>query len=124
MKDEAATILPAVAFAVTVILAARVIILFNLRTSRAAKRLKEAYTIAGKDWSHLSDFTFRRQLFLNPDSIREESDSLDVREAKEGLIACRAELAPSIWSAIKIVLWGFAGIILLSVTESAIRHFT
>jgi len=123
MKNEAATILPTIAFAVSGILAARIIIIYNLRLLRATKRLKRAYAAVGRDWDYMPDFPLRIRLFCQPESIREESDSPDIRGAKEELITCRAEMSQSIWKAIKIMLWGFAAIILLGLVESGIRHF-
>ena len=83
MKDEAPTILPAIGFVVTAILAARIIVLYNLRLSRTVKRLKQAYAADGRAWDYRPDLSFRLRLLRQPNSIREAGDSLDIRKAKE-----------------------------------------
>jgi hypothetical protein len=123
MKDEA-TILPFIGFAVSAFLAARVCIIYNLRLSRAAKRLKQAYVAVGREWDYnISDFAFRWRLFRRPESILESSDLPEIREAKVDLIHCSAGAFHTLWKAIKIMLWGFGITILLSLVESGIRHF-
>lgn len=65
MKDEAPFILPAIGFAVSAILAARVVIIYNLRLSRAAKRLKQTYAAVGRE-CRLTKYSMFRFAILLP----------------------------------------------------------
>ena len=123
MKDEAATILPCVAFAVSALLAFRVVVIYNIKLSRAIDRLRRVYAKIGRDWSYMTDYSFRWRLFRCPVTIRESSDLPEIREAKESLIACSSEMTSTIWKAAKVMLWGLAATILLGVVEAGIRHF-
>ena len=121
MTPEPTPILPIFGFVITGLLAARVIIKYNIQASHAFLRLKKASELAGMS-DDLSASPFRKISFcINPEKIRAETDPEEVKAAKEEMILCAKKLPSCLIRAWTVLGIGMVITVALGILEFYIR---
>ena len=100
--------LPFIVFLATGVSAACVFLFrYFIPFSRAIEVLERAYRKEGRAWSYWRDVDFRKKVMHHPERVREESDSKEVLDAKEGILRQKEKMWSTILVGILILVLGF-----------------
>ena len=116
MSEEVA---PYVVFLASGGLAFSTIFRHNMRMNKAVKVIQDAYREQGIEWQFGVDTPSVWQLRSDPTTLFDESDSEEVREAKEKLVELYGQIPRR--RAILIMLGGLLATVVAALVEGAIR---
>ena len=94
-----------VAFVAGGLIGGGIIVRYNIVAARATTRLKAALSSNVIGLKALESFAFKKALLLKPDSIRDAGDTIEVKAAKDELIAQAKKMAPTL-------LWAWGAMLL------------
>ena len=95
---------PSLIFLIGMLLAASVVVRFNLKTSLIAKQIKKLAASEGKEWEFWGQPDQLRKFLFRPSAIIEPNDSIAICTAKQSLVAHRQTMWRSLFLGWGIVL--------------------